>query len=200
MTEAPFPPLKLGRKNQNHALRLALAYCVTDGKPRSPKGSAAKLRAAIKREGGKPLAMATLYRWLQCGVLLDGYPELAQPFDQLAIEVDNNRIDINRWRAGTQLGDALTRAVHDDALLLLQELMQKDTYQVIIAEKPELHLQAMARLTEAVKARGDTGSGDLWQMLDELEEEDGEKVIAKLFEKWPALMEKVEKAFKEDEE
>ena len=200
MSNPPKPPKRPNLRFREFALQLAYKYCVTDPKPRSAERTIRSLQMKLVADGIKDVpARVTMQEWIYRGVLIDGYPELAQPYDEVARLVDTDELDPNRWRMSINIGNAVATAAHDQAMTLLQEMMKSDDYKAAVQEKPDLHIQALGRLNEAVKARGEP-SVNIFRLLDELTNEDAEKVIEHLLKTRDDLMEKLAKAFAGEEQ
>jgi hypothetical protein len=183
--------------NQEHVLKLALAYC--EGMPgmRDMDKAIKAVRSAALRDGVKVPDYTSFWRWAQFGSKVDMFPELAQPFTELAKLVDNGEVDLNEWRASMNVGDALMRTTHDDAVRILQRLMKSEGYDGAVDKDPRLHLQAMGKLTEALKARNAEGGGNVWEMLERMGGEDAMKAVHKLLERFPEIIDEFHKVFRE---
>jgi hypothetical protein len=116
---------------------------------------------------------------------------------ELAKAVDRGEVAPDEWKATLNVGDAWIRTAHDDSVRLLQGLMKGDEYKEVVKKNPQLHLQAMGKLTEALKARNAEGGGDVWEQLDRMGEEDALKAVYKLLERYPVIIHGIHEALRE---
>lgn len=143
---------------------------------------------SYKRTGGQcPVAFSTLRKYADGGIIIVGYPELAQPFLKVVPLVRDGSLDLKALGGGG-MSLMVREGALDQACNLARDIMKMaDVKEKFANNLPHL-TSLIGKLSDVVKLeRGQAKPVDLFELLEGINKDEAMKVIEVVFRRFPEI-------------